>query len=68
MLHVHRCNLFIHKNLLWKYCNMLTFDPVVNQGIGASGRIYQGITLIVGGLNWVLMRRLQEAAVRQTII
>ena len=49
---------------MWK-CNILTFDPAVNQGTGASGRRYQGITMTVDGLNWVQMRRSQEAGERQ---
>ena len=49
-------------------CNILTFDPAINRGTGASGRRYQGITLTVDGLNWVQMRRSQEAGGRQTMI
>ena len=49
-------------------CNILTSDQAVDQAIGASGRRYQGITLTVNGLNWVQMRRSQEADGRQTII
>ena len=43
-------------------CNILTSDPAVNRGTGASGREYQGMTLTVDGLNWVQMRRSQEAS------
>ena len=32
-------------------CNILTSDSNVDQGIGASSRRYQGITLTVDGLN-----------------
>ena len=35
--------------------NILTFDPAINRGTGASGRRYQGITLTADGLNWVKM-------------
>ena len=47
---------------------MLTFDPAVNQGTGASGRRYQGRILTVDGLNWVQMRCSQEVGGRQTMI
>ena len=50
------------------YCNILTFDPAVNQETGASGQRYQDITLTVDGLSSVQMRRSQEAGGRQTII
>ena len=43
----------------------MTFDPAVNQETGASGRRYQGITLIVDGLNWVQIWRPQEAGGRK---
>ena len=49
-------------------CNILTFDPAVHQGTGASSRRYQGITLTVDGLNCVRMWRPQEASGCQTII
>ena len=48
--------------------NILTLDPAVSQGTGASGRRYQGIALTVEGLNSVQMWRSQEAGERQTII
>ena len=49
-------------------CNILTSNPAVNQGTGASSRRYQGITLTVDGLNWVQMWHPQEADWCQTII
>ena len=49
-------------------CNILTSDPAVDQGRGASSRRYQGITLTVDGLNWVQMLCSQEAGGRQTMI
>ena len=56
------------KRLSLEDCNILTFDPAVNQGTGASGRRYQGITLTVDGSNWVQMRRSQEAGGWHTMI
>ena len=49
-------------------CNILTFDPAVNQGIGASNRRHQDIALTVDKLNLVQMWRSQEADGSQTII
>ena len=49
-------------------CNILTFDPAASQGTGASGRRYLGITLPVDRLNWVQMRRSQEAGGSQTMV
>ena len=49
-------------------CSILTSDPAVDQGTGASGRRYQGRTVTVDGLNWVQMCRPQEAGGCQTII
>ena len=48
--------------------NILTFDPAINQGTGASGRRYQGITLTVDGLKWVYMQRSQAAGGCKTMI
>ena len=48
--------------------NVLTFDPAVNQGTGASGQRHQDIALTVDGLNSVQMQRSQEAGGYQTII
>ena len=46
-----------------------SWDGLVSyQGTGVSSRRYQGITLTVDGLNWVLMWRSQEASERQTMI
>ena len=50
-----------YKRWIWK-CNILTSDPAVDQGTGASGRKY------LDGLNWVQMWRPQEAGGCQTII
>ena len=36
----------------WLDCNILTFDPAVNQETGASGRRYQDITLTVDGFEF----------------
>ena len=52
---------FLFRPTEWSYqakqalrlCNILTSDPAVDQGTGASGRRYQGITLTVNGLNWM---------------
>ena len=44
-------------SLLTIMCNILTFDPAVNQETGASGRRYQDITLTVDRLNSVQLRR-----------
>ena len=64
--------LFVNNNLymfFWGWgCNILTSDPAVDQGTGASGRRYQGITLTVDGLNWVQIRRSQEAGGSLTMI
>ena len=49
-------------------CNILTFDPAINRGTGASGQRYQSITLTVDGLNWVQMQHSQEAGGRQAMI
>ena len=49
------------------HCNILTSDPAVDQGTGASGRRYRGITLTVYRFNWVQMRRSQEAGVRKQL-
>ena len=46
-------------------CNILTSDPAIDQETGAPARRYQGITLTVDGLNWVQMRRSQEAGGRK---
>ena len=54
--------------LIRKLCNILTSEPAVDQGTGASSRRYQGITLTVDRLNSVQMRRSQEAGGCQTMI
>ena len=49
-------------------CNIVTPDPAVDQGTGASGRRYQSITLTVDGLNWMKMWRPQDAGGCQAMI
>ena len=55
-------------NYIAHLCNILTFDPSVNQETGASGRRYQDIILTEDGLNSVQLRRPREAGGCQTII
>ena len=65
---VQLSNLYNEMMMSRRLCNILTSDPAVDQGTGASGRRYQGITLTVDGLNWTQMRRSQEAGGCQTMI
>ena len=57
----------MYSPLISDLCNILTFDPAINQGTGASSRRYQGIALTVDGLNWVQLRHSQEAGGCQTM-
>ena len=60
-VHVHYVSLSYHYSCsALCMCKILTSDPAVDQGTGASGRRYQGITLAVDGLNWVQMWSPQE--------
>ena len=53
---------------IYIYVAIMTFDPAVSQGTDAIWSKISDITLTVGGLNWVQMRRSQEAGGRQTMI
>ena len=58
----------LHNVLNMHFCNILTSDPAIDQGTGASGRIHQNIALTVDRLNWAQMRCSQEAGGHQTMI